>query len=246
MRRRLILVIRPDDSFSQKLRECGFDVLNLDLIATEPLDDQTELVETIKRIRQYDGIFVTSPVAAGIFEKQLDDDAGKYSGKVFVLGERSRDVLANSRLNLAYCETANTAEDLIASFGDAEFAGKRLLFIRGDRSVGTIQQMLKGKATIDELVVYRTVETRPDEDVVKGIRDRFERNELKLVCFFSPSGVKSFIKIFGDEYLTKVTGAAIGETTAKSARKSGISIDFISQRATAEDFAAGLAAHIKH
>ena len=244
MRRSVILVIRPDDSFSRQLRESGFDVLNLALIATEPLEDTAKLVESIKRIGQFDGVFITSPIAAEIFVKQLDDKATKYSGKIYVLGERSRDVLADSDLDLAYCETANTAADLIASFGEAEFAGKHLLFVRGDRTVGTIQQALKGKARVNELIVYRTIENKPDKDMVKEIKARFEKNEIERVCFFSPSAVRSFVEIFGEVDLTYLKCAAIGETTARSARESGLNIDFVPQRSTAEDFAAGLAAYI--
>ena len=245
MKRPTILVIRSDDSFSRFLRESGFDVLNLEMIKTEPVDDLSELAKTIKRIDEYDGIFITSPVAAEIFVKRLKINGKAYSRKVYVLGERARNVLSGSDLNVITSEKANTAKDLIELFDATEFAGKNLLFIRGDRSVRTIPQMLEGKAKVDELTVYRTVESKLDGDLTVDIKERFENNEIERICFFSPSGVTSFIKVFGNEDLTKIKGAAIGETTAASARGSGINIDFISQRATAEDFAAGLAAYIK-
>ncbi|HEX3100690.1 MAG TPA: uroporphyrinogen-III synthase, partial [Pyrinomonadaceae bacterium] len=101
MKRPTILVIRPDDGFSSFLRESGFEVLNLELIKTESVDDLTELADTIRQIDQYDGIFLTSPVAAEIFLKQLFNGSGKaIRGNIYVLGERSRDVLTGSALNI--------------------------------------------------------------------------------------------------------------------------------------------------
>lgn len=245
MKRPTILVIRSDDSFSRFLRESGFEVLNLEMIKTERVDDLSELAKAINRIDAYDGIFITSPVAAEIFVECLKINGKAYSSKVYVLGERARNALSASDLNVITSEKANTAKDLIQSFDDAEFAGKKLLFIRGDRSVRTIPQMLEGKAKVNELTVYRTAERKLDGGLTENIKDRFEKNGIERICFFSPSGVTSFIKVFGNEDLTKIKGAAIGETTAASARGLGIEIDFISKRATAEDFAAGLATYIK-
>lgn len=245
MKRQTILVVRSDDSFSRLLRDTGFDVLNLELIKTEQIADSNVLRDAIRQIGKYDGIFITSPVAAEIFVTHFNHGGINFSGKVYALGERAREVLSGSDLNVITGETANTARDLVESFDDAEFSGKNLLFIRGERSIRTIPQMLDGKAKVDELIVYRTIEINPDGELIKDIKKRFETNQIEWVCFFSPSGVTSFIKTFGDEYLTKIKGAAIGETTAQMARKSGIYINFISPRATAEDFAANLAAYIK-
>lgn len=245
MQRPAILVIRPDDSFSQILREDGFEVVNLELIRSVPVEDQLELAEAVKRLSEFDGVFVTSPVAAEIFAECLKSEGITYIGKVYVLGGRSREVLAGNDLTIVYENAANTARDLIESFGDLEFAGKKLLFIRGDRSMRTIPQMLEGSAEVDELIVYRTIESTPDTELIEAVRDRIRKNEIGRVCFFSPSGVKGFIKIFGAEEITNIKGSAIGETTAASARELGINIEFISQRAAAEDFAAGLAAYLK-
>lgn len=245
MRRPAILVIRPDDGFSQMLRENGFEVVNLELIRTEPVDDLTELAETVRQIGKYEGIFVTSPIAAEIFVACLKNEGVTYSGMVYALGGRSREALSGHDLSVVYDEAANTAHELIELFGDDGFAGKKLLFIRGDRSLRTIPQLLERTATVDELVVYRTIDSRPATGLIEAIVDRIRKNEIGRVCFFSPSGVKGFINIFGAEDITNLRGSAIGDTTAASARELGINIDFISQHAAAEDFAVGLAAYLK-
>jgi len=246
MRQPAILVVRPDGRFSEVLRKDGCEVINLELIKTETVSDQDELVNTIQRIDEYDGVFLTSPVAAEIALRLLTSEARKFSGKVYVLGERAKSVMDSSGLQVISSAAANTAQDLIESFEQSEFAGRSLLFIRGDRSVRTIPEMLAGIARVDELVVYKTVEVLRNDTVIEDVRDRLKRNDVGWTCLFSPSGVDSFISNFGSDDLARVRAAAIGETTARRATEAGLNVGFISERSNAEDFAVGFAAYIKN
>src|SRR5687768_1507794 len=135
-----VLVIRRDDPFSSTLRENGCEIINLELIKTEPVENLVELEKRLARIKNYDGIFLTSPVAARIFLEKLRESGASYNGKVYVLGERARDVIESTRLNIVFCEAANTAEELIRSFDAAEFDGKKFLFIRGSKSMRTVPE----------------------------------------------------------------------------------------------------------
>ena len=63
MRRPAILVTRPDDSFSQILRENGFEVVNLELIRTVPVEDRAEL-EVVGGSANTTVFLITSPRAA--------------------------------------------------------------------------------------------------------------------------------------------------------------------------------------
>ena len=223
MRRRAILVIRSEDGFSKLLRQSGFEVVNLELIRTEPVDDLSEFAKTVHKISEYDGVFITSPAAAEIFVKQLNADRHTFSGKLYVLGDRAKSMLQRSGMQIEAADDANTAEDLIRSFEKSEFVGKRLLFVRGERSVGTIPKMLEGIATVDETIVYRTVERDPENTAIMETGERLKNGEFEIVCFFSPSGVESFEKLFAELNFEKPKAAAIGDTTAGSARRSGFS-----------------------
>ena len=242
----VILVIRSDDPFSFLLRDGGCEVLNLELIKTAPADDLSGLHEKLARIEDYDGLFFTSPAAAEVFAERAIGTGPMFTGKIYVLGERARTVLERYDFDIIHAENANTAEDMIGSFDASEFEGKRLLFVRGDKSLRTIPELLKGKANVDEVVVYQTIELQPDEDKTWDLRERFERGEIDWICFFSPSGVESFRKLFASEVTGNVKAAAIGDTTARKAQELRLNVDFISQRATAEDFASGLIGHIKN
>ncbi len=246
MKRRVVLVIRKDDRFSSLLRNEGCEVLNLELIRTVPSADLTELDKILARIEVYDGLFFTSPAAAEIFVSRSKLAGYVYRGKVYVLGERARTVLRDAGFDVMHDAEANTAWELIASFAEAEFDGKRLLFVRGDKSQRTIPNRLGRIANVDEIVVYETAEIRPGDGIVEIVKNRFRKHKIDWVCFFSPSGVESFRRLFDAEDFRSVKVAAIGETTGARAKDLLMRVDLISQRANAEDFAASLIGHIKN
>lgn len=242
----VVLAVRYDDQFSTFLRSGGCDVLNLALIRTAPADDLSDLHKTLGRIENYDGLFFTSPVAARVFAEQSVATERIFIGKIYALGERAKTVLENSGFEVIQPENANTAEDLIVFFDEAEFSGKRMLFVRGDVSLRTIPKLLEGKATVDEVIVYKTSQIRPDESVVSVISERLEGGEIDWLCFFSPSGVESFRGLFALDAYESVKVAAIGDTTARKAREAEMHVDFVADKATLEDFAAGLIEHINN
>lgn len=237
MTAQMVLVIRRDDLFSSTLRESGCNAINLELIRTEPVDNLSELDKRLARIDDYDGIFLTSPLAAGIFVERLREKRQNYSGMVYALGERPRNLIENVGLNIVFCEAANTAEELIRSFDIAEFEGKRLLFIRGSRAKRTVPEMLSGVAEVDEVEVYRTVDIPVEEEVLANVRERLARGEIDWICFFSPSGVARFVSLISANN-TKV--AVIGRTTAATAREAGLNVKLVSPKAHAGEFAFSL------
>ena len=239
-----ILVIRKDDRFSSTLREAGFDVVNLELVKTKPLNDLSTLREKLATLSQYDGLFFTSPVAAEIFVSERKGSNG-FHGGVYVLGRRAQSVLESSGLDLKSSVHANTAEEMVSEFGEDEFAGKRFLFVRGETSLRTIPELLSGRAIVDEVAVYSTEALEIDARKFDKIRSRLSSGDFDIICFFSPSGVERFAELVG-VVAGNVKTAAIGTTTAGAAKQAGFKVDFISLRSNADDFASGLIEHIEN
>ena len=237
-----VLVIRNDDKFSDYLRVAGFTVLNLPLIETLPVKDLSKCDELISRINEYDGLFFTSPVAAEIFFDRFYSAGASFGGMIYALGERARAVV--ERFGLSVCPTdADTAAEMIDLFGEREFANKKFLFVRGDKSVRAIPEQLKGKAAVDEVVVYETHDLHPNEKSLVSTQNALAEGSIDWVCFFSPSAVRSFHKLF-PSVSSSVNTAAIGETTAEEMRRCNLNVNFISPRPCAEDFADGLIRNI--
>jgi uroporphyrinogen-III synthase len=244
MRRPGILVIRSDDKFSALVREAGFEVTNLELIKTVPLDDLSELRDKLANLSAYDGLFFTSPVAAEIFVRERNRSNG-FRGEAYMLGHRAKNILKHSGIKVRFSESANTAEDLLSSFDVSEFAGKKFLFVRGEKGLRTVPEFLSGWAVVDEVVVYKTEACDVERDIIDSLKTRLSANETGWVCFMSPSGVERFSELFGD-VAKLIRAAVIGTTTADAAKQFGFNIDFISARSNTEYFARGLIKHIKN
>ena len=87
------------------------------------------------------------------------------------------------------------------------------------------------------MIVY---ETRGVKVEIDKINELCEKIKLTAVCFFSPSAAQSFIKQFGTEILHQTIIATIGKTTADFLERQNLQVDFVSSKATAEDFAVEL------
>ena len=99
----------------------------------------------------------------------------------------------------------------------------------------TLPETLRESATVDEIAVYETIESVPDGEQAARVRQLLrDGKSIGSICFFSPSSVEAFAKLFGH---TDARAAAIGETTASRARDLGFVVELVASRATNETFA---------
>ena len=238
--RPVILALREDCDFSRELRTRGFQVLNLPLVKAHSLADLRDFRELLASIERFDGVFITSPVAASVFVDEIAAAGVNKTPVVYVLGERSRSVLGACGIAIDFREAPNTADELLDELDVSRFQGQNVLFVRGDRSLRTIPERLAGVANVEEAVVYETVNVEINDGAVL---ERLESGEIDWLCFFSPSAVESYVK----RGLPRdgVHIATIGDTTAKKAVELGLLVSFVSDRASATAFAEGLARHIE-
>jgi uroporphyrinogen-III synthase len=216
-----VLVVRKHDAFSRTLEESGFEVVNC------PATETKAIGGPLRVARETEGIFVTSRAAAEII-----GNTDGLRARIYVLGRSSYEVLKGAKLDLWYCEAANTAGEMLDRIPRGELEGKRLLFVCGDRSLPTIPDRLEGIATVERAVVYRTTPVRVD---CRQIDRAFD-----WICFFSPSGIESFIDQAGVEFLDRSRIAAIGPTTADCLKRQGRVADLVATHSNARDFARDL------
>jgi len=234
----MILVARGEDQFASRLREAGFGVESMTLIETVPVQDQSELRAELSRLDTYDGLFFTSVAAVEIALEIGEPELRTFNGHVYVVGERSRDLLELADIGVRGVP-ADSADSLIESFPASEFEGKRFLYFRGDRTTGKIQHALKNKAFLKELIVYLTVDAAPSNVAAVATREMVASGEVQWVCFFSPSGVEAFKRIVGQTVNGQLKAATIGSTTAERARQLGFNVGFVSPLSTSAAFAQG-------
>jgi uroporphyrinogen-III synthase len=240
-----ILVVREFDIFSRILAENNFETINLQLIETNISDDLRDFEAKIARIENYAGVFITSRHAARILSAKMREKDVRFSGKVYILGSRSFDILKTEKLNLIYDESANTAREMMENIAPGDLKGKRFLFVRGAKSLRVVPEFLAKFGEVDETIVYETHELSIGAEEFQSLRKRFEDEEVAAACFFSPSQVESFIKQFGAEILHQTCIATIGKTTAEYFERENLTVDFVSSKSTAEIFAVELIEYLR-
>lgn len=232
-----ILVVRDDDAFSRILVKRGFSVINFPTIKIEKIDDDSELKRAIEEIENFDGIFITSPNAAAPFLKRFIESKKNFCGKIYVLGKRTNELFRTAKFTAVFDENLKSAEDLLASIPESDLKRKKFLYLRGNRSLRVIPERLKGIAEVEEVIVYKTAATKPAREKSEEIAEKFKKNRISAVCFFSPSGVEEFLSLFEDFSQNNVKITSIGKTTAKFIESKNLRVDFISSKPAAEDFA---------
>lgn len=237
-----ILVVREHDNFSRILAANNFEIINLPLIETLPIDDLSEFEMQLAAIENYDGVFLTSAKAAETFRAKLVENKSNYCGRVYVLGKRSYEILKDENLDLVFDEAANTAREMLEKIAPEDLRNKRFLFVRGEKSLRIVSDFLSKIAAVDEAIVYKTREVAVENDELKSLHEKFETGEIAAACFFSPSAAAIFIEQFDAEILHQTIIATIGKTTADYFAKRKLKVSFIASKATAEDFAVELIA----
>jgi len=242
---REILVVREFDNFSQILSESGLKVINYPTTEVAPLEDLSEFEAKLDAIENYDGVFLTSANATEIFRTKLNARNVDFHGKIYVLGKRSFDLLNGENLDLIFDKAANTAQEMLESIALDELKNKRFLFVRGEKSLRVVPDFLEKIAAVDEAIVYRSSKVTIADDKIKEIKAKSANGEIACACFFSPSAGSSFLQQFGAEVLHQIKITVIGNTTAEFFERRDLKVDLVARRATAEDFAVELIAHLE-
>lgn len=240
-----ILVVRKYDDFSRILERENFEIINLPLIETKTITDLSDFETKLENIANYDGVFLTSRHAAEVFRAKLFEKKLNYSGKIYVLGKRSYEILKEKNFNLVFFEAANSATEMMERIAPEQLKGKKILFVRGEKSLRIVPEFLSKKASADETIVYETREIAIESAMQNTLCKKFQIGEIAYSCFFSPSAAKSFLEQFGAEVLHQTLIATIGKTTADYFERRNIKVDFVSPQAIIEIFAESLSKRLK-
>ncbi|MBA3633944.1 MAG: uroporphyrinogen-III synthase [Acidobacteria bacterium] len=240
-----ILVVRDYDYFSSILTEQGFSVINFPTIKTEKIIDCAELDKIISEIETFDGIFITSPNAAEPFLERFKKTWENYRGKIYVLGQRTNELFKTAGIETFSSKDTKNAAELLDSIPKNELESKKFLYLRGNRSLRIIPEMLRDFAEVKELIVYKTAATPTNEKQSDKIKEKLRNKKIAAICFFSPSGVQGFLENFAEFEQSTIKIAAIGKTTARYIEDKNLRIDFIAENPVTKDFANGLVNYLR-
>ena len=169
------------------------NVESLDFIKTQRIDKDNFLSIAEK----YENFIISSTKSA---KYALDLN---LKGNYFCVGEKSKKIL-ETKFNIIECEpnAENLSKKIISNHKDKHFC-----FLCSNIRLDTIPEKLnKNNIDFNECVIYKTTEIQPK------ISEKFD-----VYVFFSPSGVKSFLKKYTIPY--KALIFAIGSTTQCSIKE---------------------------
>jgi len=178
-----------------------------------------------KPLSSYDWVLFTSVNGVRYFTEQLEPAeaaAWPISVKIAAVGPVTRAALLARGLPVHAMPEEFHAEALVAAIG--HLTGARVLVPRADIGRPDLVRALeRAGAVVHDIVVYRTIPAEPDPVSLAALR-----RGVDAVTFTSPSTVRNFLAILGDEGRALLAGAvvaAIGKVTARAALEEGIRVD---------------------
>jgi uroporphyrinogen-III synthase len=245
--KRIVVTRAPEqaEALVHELHRFGAEVVLLPVVAFEAPEDSGPLDSALGELAAFDWVLFTSQNAVRFVSSRLDQlGLKKIARRVASVGPATAEVAKQEGFRVNYVATNHTSHGL-ANELQASVKGQKVLLPRSDRADDHIANALReGGAQVTDVIAYRTVAPEtPDQAVLDQIRN----GGADVIIFSSPSAFHNLAHFLGVGELLKlaetVQFAAIGPTTAKSMRESGVRVHIEAEEASA----AGLAdAIVKH
>ena len=225
-----VLVTRQRDQAQElvdALESAGAEAILAPMIHIAPPDDFGPLDAACTHVAEFDWIVFASANAVEAFLDRLlagsRDLRALRTAKICVVGQATAERLAGYGLKADLVPAEFRAEAVAPAMGEERpIAGLKVLLPRADIGREVIAEDLrKHGADVTEVVAYRTLAgdgaRGGDPDVYRMLLDR----QLDVVTFASPSAVRNFVRLLGDEpaadLLRTTVVACLGPVTAEAA-----------------------------
>lgn len=227
---------------SQRLRAFGAIPVEFPVIAFEPPEPGGDLDRALSNLQRYDWIMFTSANGVHFVVERMRALGLKPEAlmelRIGAIGPATAAWLERYGLRSDFVPSEFVAEAVVEQIGDV--AGRRILLPRADIAREALPEGLRRRgADVEQVVAYRTVAGRPDENLAPLLRER----RIDAVTFTSSSTVRNFFTVLEqmglarEETLRLLDGvivAAIGPITARTARDLGLRISIEAEQYTTD------------
>jgi uroporphyrinogen-III synthase len=249
-----ILITRPRaqaETFAAKLAALGAKPVVFPVIQFKALP------ATLPPIETYDWIIFTSVNAVAFFFERLKIKESrpivnlKSFGKlrtgslisnlptIAATGPATAQKLAEYGVQTDFVPAEFTGEALAAGLGD--LTGQRVLLPRAKIGRPQLVTRLREQgAEVDEVALYDTVTAVPTPEALAQLEQGID-----VITFTSPSSVRSFLEITGNNRAHTAVIACIGPITAQQAQASGLPVHVTPENYTIDGLTEALIAYFK-
>jgi uroporphyrinogen III methyltransferase/synthase len=223
-----VIVTRPQElvsKLSEKLRRLGAEVLELPAIKTVEIEDNTEILAALERLREYGWIVFTSQVGVDIFFNLLlrtGVDIRTLAGIRFAaIGTATAEAIRARCISVDCIPEKYDAASLGKALAAAVAPVERLLIPRARIGSPELTAILDQQGILyDDIPVYDTV---TQSGRLFPLSDVLKMEKPPYVAFTSASTVRGFAAMADGADLSKLNAVCIGEQTAQEALKYGMS-----------------------
>jgi len=189
----------------------GFDIIHAPLIKIQPLPfDEDFLAE------HYDWVILTSKNAVNLFLPYLEKTRFV---KIASIGEKTTELLVKNGYKVDFEPSVYTQEGFIEQFPlDDEMDMKKVLYPTSKDARDILHDCLEDHGV--EVVKFSIYQPVDNAESIQMIRERWD--DIDIVTFSSPSGVKVLMKYFEKNILKEKPVVSIGAVTKKELDSIGI------------------------
>jgi uroporphyrinogen III methyltransferase/synthase len=230
-----ILVTRPREQAVElvsQIEAMGGEAIEAPMIRITPPDDYGPLDAACEQVSTFDWIVFSSVHAVDAFMERLlggaQDLRALHGVKVGGIGPTTAERIAKYRIKADLMPSEYRAEGLLRAIAErGEVRGLKVLLPRADIGRELVaDELRKQGAEVTEVIAYRTVVVEPEREGEPDIYRMLLERRIDVVTFTSPSAVRNFVRLLGDEpaadLLRATVVASIGPVTAEAATQLNI------------------------
>ena len=252
--KRILVTRAPEQAQAliHELHRFGAEVILLPVVAFEAPQDSGPLDHALRELSTFDWVLFTSQNAVRFVSSRLDQLGLRRPGpekivqRTAAVGLTTAEVAKQQGFPVDYVATDHTAHGL-ANELQGSVKGRKVLLPRSDRSGNHIADALRESGgLVTDVIAYRTVAPEePDQTIL----DRIRAGEVDVIIFASPSAFHNLAGFLGVGELIKLAEniqfAAIGPTTARAMRESGVRVHIEAEEVSAAGLADAIVKHFR-
>ena len=219
MRAVVTRAVHQAEELAAPLRQAGFEVILLPMIAIAPPSDPQPLKQAAAHCEEYDWIIFSSTNAVEAFAAELPRPPTKV--QIATVGAATREVAERKGFDVTVTPEKYVAEDLVDTMrAGTALEGKRILIPSAAVTRDVIPTELRALgAQVDVVEAYRNV--LPPESIAQAPLV-FQEPYPDIVLFASSSAVDNLVSLVGVSPLRHSKLISIGPITSATVRKHGL------------------------
>ena len=228
------------------LEALGARVVRLPAIRIEPPTDQRALQRAVQSAAEYEWVIFTSANGVDFFKTAAEDMGVDAKGalastRLCCVGPATASAIEALGLTVEVVPETHRAEAVVDTLSAHQsLRGKRVLIPTVAEARPVLRDGLRDLgAEVDTVTAYRNLSVEyPDPDALDQIEEGVD-----LVTFTSPSTVRSFHRLVGDEVVA--SAGVIGTVTADAARELGYRVAVEADPFTIPGLVKGILSHFE-